>query len=511
MNIVEYIIRFKEQGFSKGISNAEAQVEKLDDKVKGFNSSISTGTVAAIAAAAVAVTAFVTSSVKAFNTQAQAEGQVRQGLISTEGQAGRTFGQLTKLASNLQKNTLFGDEEILAKSTAQLLTFTRITEERFDRTQRLALDLAQRLDGDLQGATISLGKALNDPVSNLKALTGAGVEFSIKQKNTIKSLQQTNKLADAQNIILDQLEKQYGGSAAAAAMAGSGGLQQLQNRLGDIHETIGGALLPIINVFANIIGGITGLIERNNETFVVVIQTIAVLVAILTSAIAVYRTWIVVQTIINVLMTANPIGIVIVAIAALVAGIIALYRNSETFRGIISGVFNVLKSVFNFLKALFIPVWERMRETFKRIGTSINDFLQKPIELAKAAFIGFLDLLEKIPGVGKLVKGLRESFSDGFKQGVEDFRKEQENTELGTNVGMGTGSPQPGDIPGAGSTSRPGTVSSSAPRQFNINIENLVREFQVVTNNITEGAEEIKAKITQALLEGVADVEIARK
>jgi hypothetical protein len=137
----------------------------------------------------------------------------------------------------------------LQKVTAQLLTFTNISGKAFDRTQQAALDLASRLGGDLQSASIQLGKALNDPVANLSALSRAGIQFSTDQKELIDSLVETNRLADAQTIILDELERQYGGSAKAAATAGSGGITQLKNSFGDLMEQIGEVVVEAINPF----------------------------------------------------------------------------------------------------------------------------------------------------------------------------------------------------------------------------------------------------------------------
>ena len=117
-------------------------------------------------------------SVQAFRDQAKAVAQVEQGLKSTGNAAGRTLGDLTKMAAELQKNTLFGDEDILQNATAQLLTFTNIAGDEFDRTQKAALDLATGLGGDLKSASIQLGKALNDPIANLSALSRSGIQFS---------------------------------------------------------------------------------------------------------------------------------------------------------------------------------------------------------------------------------------------------------------------------------------------------------------------------------------------
>ena len=185
---------------------------------------------------------FAQGSIDLFREQAKAIAQVEAGLKSTGFTAQRTLGQLKKQASDLQKNTIFGDEQILKEATAQLLTFTNISGKQFDRTQEAALDLATRLDGDLKSASIQLGKALNDPVANLSALSRSGIQFSEEQKNVIKSLAESNQLAEAQTIILDELNKQYGGSAEAAAAA-DGGIQQLKNAIGDAREEFGKMVL----------------------------------------------------------------------------------------------------------------------------------------------------------------------------------------------------------------------------------------------------------------------------
>ena len=210
-------------------------------------------------------------SVQAFRDQAKAVAQVEQGLKSTGNAAGRTLGDLTKMASELQKNTLFGDEDILQNATAQLLTFTNIAGDEFDRTQKAALDLATRLGGDLKSASIQLGKALNDPIANLSGLSRSGIQFSKEQKEVIKSLAETGELAKAQGIILDELEKQYGGSAEAAAKA-DGGITQLGNAIGDLGEEIGrivtGMIGPMVKRIREMVEGFTNLDESTKRVIV---------------------------------------------------------------------------------------------------------------------------------------------------------------------------------------------------------------------------------------------------
>lgn len=208
------------------------------------------------------ILAMSAASVKAFDTQQKAIAQVEAGLNSTGQAAGFTSQQLQKMASDLQGKTLFGDEVILKDATAQLLTFTNIAGEQFARTQVAALNLATRLDGDLKSASIQLGKALNDPVANLSALSRSGIQFSTSQKEVIKSLAESGRLAEAQTIILDELEKQYGGAAEAARLAGLGPFQALQMVLSDLSEEFGAIIMENLEPFRAKVEQITTFLQN---------------------------------------------------------------------------------------------------------------------------------------------------------------------------------------------------------------------------------------------------------
>jgi len=228
--------------FSTEMQNASRKLNKIGKEMQSLGKTLSIGLTAPLAA-------FGIAGVRAFDQQAKAIADVEAALKSTGGTANKTLEQLTASASELQNNSLFGDEEILKSVTAQLLTFTNIANTEFDRTQQAALDLSTRLGNDLKGASIQLGKALNDPVKGLSALGKAGIQFTESQKEVINSLAESGRLAEAQNLILDELEKQYGGAAAAAAQAGTGSLQQLSNILGDISEDFGKIILEALAPF----------------------------------------------------------------------------------------------------------------------------------------------------------------------------------------------------------------------------------------------------------------------
>lgn len=231
---------------------------------------------------------FLANAVRLWAKQADAIAQVEQGIISTGGAAGFTLKQLQKEASRLQDLSTFGDEEILQGVTAQLLTFGNIAGNQFKAAQVAAMDLAARLKIDLKSASIQLGKALDDPSRGLSMLGRSGITFSEQQQKVIKALQASGRLADAQNLILKEVNKQYGGSAAAAAKYGSGALKQMSNTLGDVNEQLGGVIAEVllpsakyIKAIAQQLQGANPWVKRAVVGFIALVAVISPLLAAL--------------------------------------------------------------------------------------------------------------------------------------------------------------------------------------------------------------------------------------
>jgi len=271
--------------FNKSLKPVKNNIDKLRKSFKSFNSEVGVKLSATFSA-------FTFLSLRGFNKQAQALEAVRVGLDSTNNAAKLTFETLRKEATRLQRETLFGDEEILTGATAQLLTFTNIAGKEFLRTQQAVLDVASRLSlarggaVDLTSTAIQLGKALNDPVANLGALGRSGIQFSKDQKATIKRFAETNQLAKAQKLILDELDKQYGGTAKALAKVGTGPLKQLINAFGDLAEQIGKeqfkVIEPLIKSLRKMADGFNNLsptIKKTIAIFSLIAITIAPLLA----------------------------------------------------------------------------------------------------------------------------------------------------------------------------------------------------------------------------------------
>ena len=101
------------------------------------------------------------------------------------------------------------------------------------------------------------------------------------------------------------------------------------------------------------IGSVLGKVFSNPYAQALLVTLLGAAVAIKAIMIAT-KAWAAIQEILNLELLANPIGITIVAVAALAAGIAVLYARSETFRKIVSGAFRAVadaaKDVWNWIE-----------------------------------------------------------------------------------------------------------------------------------------------------------------
>lgn len=190
---------------------------------------------------------------------------------STGGAAGVSAQQVADFATSLSAasgKSLFGDAQI-AESENLLLTFTSIKGKILEEATSMSVDMAQALGGAPADAAVQLGKALQDPVRGISALSRVGVTFDATQKAQIANFVKSNDLASAQGIILAELGREFGGSAAAAAAA-DGGIAQFQDTMGELGESIGAKALPMVQKFFGILNspGVTAGIKAVADSLI---------------------------------------------------------------------------------------------------------------------------------------------------------------------------------------------------------------------------------------------------
>ena len=184
---------------------------------------------------------FLTSSIDEATQFQNVFAQTEAVITSTGMAAGKTAQEMAYLAEDLSAASgmsLFSDDAILGAQNV-LATFTNIAGPTFDNATQAILDVSQALGQDLQSSSIQLGKALNDPVNGITALTRVGVSFTEQQKEQVKALQESGDMAGAQALILEEMNRQFGGSAAAAVNTYTGQMTVLSEQFNNVKQSVG--------------------------------------------------------------------------------------------------------------------------------------------------------------------------------------------------------------------------------------------------------------------------------
>jgi phage-related protein len=294
---------------------------------------------------------------------------------STGGAANVSAAQVEALAD--RESRLAGvDDEIIQGGANMLLTFKNIRNELgqgndiFNQTTSAAVDMAAAMNhGEvtqegLQSASIQLGKALNDPIKGLGALSRVGVQFDEGQKAQIKTMMKHGDILGAQKIILAEVKSQFEG----AAEAGADPAKRAQVAWENFKEEMGTKLMPVvekvlikfteflpkIEAFVGVVGRFIG---ENKLAF----QILGIGVAAFTAIAAATWLW-------NAALAANPVGLIVLGIAALVAALVIAYNKSAAFRTIVDAVWNGIKAAFN-------AAWPVIKAVFEGIGHFITNIL----------------------------------------------------------------------------------------------------------------------------------------
>jgi hypothetical protein len=112
--------------------------------------------------------------------------------------------------------------------------------------------MSARLGTDLNKTAIQVGKALQDPIKGVSALRRVGVDFTEQQKEQIEKMVEANDVIGAQKLILAELTKEFGGSAAAAGRARSP-MEKIRITLGELAEKVGPIIMPFLKDVARFV------------------------------------------------------------------------------------------------------------------------------------------------------------------------------------------------------------------------------------------------------------------
>jgi hypothetical protein len=518
-NNVEYTLSLKDM-LTPSLKNAELEATKLEtkmtnmgEKTKGMFSSLKSGLgMIGVGFAAFKGLELIHEGVEAVHKLHAAEAQVKAGLESTGHAAGLSYENLEEMAKGFSSKFKYSRAEITDMQSV-LLTFPSVTKDTFESASEAIFNMSTRMGSDVKSTTVQIGKALQDPIHGISALKRVGVNFSESQKEVIQSLVDTGQTAKAQALILNELKTEFGGSAEAAAKADplfayNKAMGSMKMAMGEVAITLQKVLAPAlmyigqgVKTVATGIKSALSWLKENSD----VVKAFAITVGILTAAIGVY--WAVTNTaaiytgiltaaqwLLNVALSANPIGVIVVAIGVFVAGIVYAWENCVKFRAVVLGLWGVLKEFGNIIIDVYSGVWKVIKGVFTMDGSMVVE--------------GFKQTAGAMKDAGtRMATAYKEGYDNVM---AEDSKKKKEGATkpaLGIKPATANAAGVEGATKEAKSTSPKG-ASGSKSVTINITIGKLIESFKVQTNNIGEGTGKVREMVAETLLSAINDSQV---
>jgi tape measure domain-containing protein len=514
MERTEYVISLKDL-FSKGVDNADKAAARLENRVMSLQGMLGRiGTVVGVGALAKGI----------FDAGTNMEGLniSLQTMLGNKDEADKLVAQMVKFAAT----TPFAQSEVQTAGK-QLLAYG-IEAKNIIPTLRQLGDVSAGLNqpiGEiayLYGTIKTQGKAMTVDIKQfanrgipiyeaLAAVTGkngeALQEFIEHGKVGFPQIQKAFELMTTAG---SGLKTNFAGLTQELAKTTGGQWSNMKDQLEQLAVTIFKELQPAINWFiksmASLIEKVKSIIKwiKEHETLV---KTIAYAMA---AAVVAYKAcaiatalWTSAQLALNVAMSANPIGVVIVAVAALTAGIYALWEQYEK------------------LKAEYVQAGEnQMFEALKDEIALVKDGADKYEKLGKARkeaeSLAIKDENVRIArDIAKMEKQLAFEKRKGSDAEIQTTEKQlgllkKFKERLPSVFDKSTKKGESGKIVSAGVKGAAGIDSAKTPQHtvITINIDKMIEKFTILTNNVSEGAQSIKETIVKAMIEAVNDSQI---
>ena len=480
---ISYILRLQDE-ISATLKRVEANTESMNEKMRDTKGAVEGIKKAFVEFFAIEkIFEFGKKSFEAFTEANKASAQLNATLTSTGHAAGMSRKELDELSEAMSKNSTYSKTQVTSMQSV-LTTFTAINKDVFPQAQQAIADLATKMGGDLQGAAVQVGKALQDPEKGITALRRVGVNFNEAQTEVIKKLVETGHAAQAQQLILKELNTEFGGSAAAAAKADpwkvfANQAEEQMIKIGKIISRVGTMLMPM---FDKLLVGIEPVIDLLESIFESILPPI---ISLLEPIFKVFQNiFKIVQAIIQPIL-----GALTPALDAIKneVSLISAYFNKitpilTTMGHIIGTVLSVIIKVSAYVLNAEISFarWLTHTNLFKTVWDAIFGVVSKVWKFVS----GIVDKLKSLAGVKDIAISTTESSSD---------------------VSEGEASAE-----GAGAEPSTATTAAleSAPKEqkatnIYITINDLVKDLNIQTPTLAMSEGQIKDFVVKTFLEAV--------
>jgi hypothetical protein len=356
---------------AKGTQKAIKEFQSLEGASKKASFAIKKAAVPAAAAIAGLGFALVGATKAAMEDQAE---QVQLAL-ALENVTGATDEQIKATEDMISKMSLasgVADSE-LRPAFASLV---RGTKDIATATDALALaqDISAGSGKDLATVSDALAKAYGGNMKGLQALSPE-IKAMIKDGATLED-------------VINVLGGSFGGASAAAANTAEGGMKRLGIALAETKESIGAALIPVVEALLPYLLAFGDWAQNNTQTFLIIAGAIGGIAGTILALNAAMKVYAAAQMIVNgvvavfnALLLANPVTLIVLAIVAFIAILTALYFKFDSVRKIVDTVFQGMlkggKAVFDGLTTYFGAIFNIYKSLFNGIAKLWNGTVGK--------------------------------------------------------------------------------------------------------------------------------------
>jgi hypothetical protein len=388
------VSEFDGTGIKKAIAEFK-QLETTGEKAQFALKKAAVPATAALGALAVGLGSATKAAIEDAAAQEQLAGVLRRAGLATEDEIAAT----EEFISAQSRLTAVTDDD-LRPALATLVNATgsaTYAQELLIKSQ----DIAAATGKDLETVTQAMAKAANgqtaalyklDPA--LRTTVGVGAEF----EDVLRGL------------------SIHQGAAAEAALTTEGKMKNLSIQFGEAKESIGAALIPAVETLLGLLIPLANWAQENSKVFLIVagvIGGVAAAVLAANAAMKVYQATLVIvkaaQFALNLVMAANPITLVVLAIGALVAAFVLAYQKSETFRDAVNGLFGAIKTgvvaSVEFIKGYLETVMGFYKSIFNGIATLWNNTIGKLSFTVPSWVPGFGGKGFSVPKIPMLAEG----------------------------------------------------------------------------------------------------------
>jgi len=299
----------------KGIKKAIAQFKQLETTSEKAQFAIKKAAVPAAAALGGLALALGDATKAAMEDQ-QEQAALALTLQNVTGAGAKQTAQIEDQISAMSRASGIADTEY-RKSLEALVRGTKDVDMAM-KDMNLVMDISTALQMDSSTVADSLAKAYQ---GNFKALRSLSPEMATMIKE-----------GASLNEVMDVLGGTFGGATAKSAETAAGKMKILKNSIGETKESIGAALLPVLEAVLPVLNKFAAWAQDNPKAFLFIAGAIGAVAAAIVAT--------------NIAMALNPFSLIAAGVALLIVGLVAAYNKFEWFKTGVNAIVNTITGFF---------------------------------------------------------------------------------------------------------------------------------------------------------------------